>query len=337
MNARLSTDGNPLRGEETMEKTPLYPMLLDPALHVKVWGGRRLETLMHKRLPTAEPYGESWEMHDTSKVANGALAGQTLGDLLKQYGADLIGGLSDPSEGMPLLVKILDATDWLSVQVHPNDEQARELEGEPRGKTEAWYILAADEKAELVIGVTPDASAKEVADAIRANHFEDMLVYEPVEAGDVLYIPAGTIHALGPGLLVYEIQQSSDTTYRLYDWGRMGLDGQPRPLHVEKSLKVARLGKLPSITFIAGERDTEVEVVNSPFFKTVMHQLRGNSVDLATGGVFQALTCIEGEAEVSTNHEAIAMQTGQTVLIPAIIGSYKVTGTAKILRSYQTA
>jgi len=319
-----------------MPTTHLYPMLLDPSLHVKVWGGRKLETVMHKHLPTNEPYGESWEMHDSAKVANGALAGRTLGDLLKEYGADLIGGQNDPNEGMPLLVKILDATEWLSVQVHPNDEQAAELEGEPRGKTEAWYVIAADPNSKLVIGVTPDATSDQVADAIRENRLEEMLVYAPVEAGNVLYIPAGTIHALGPGLLVYEIQQSSDTTYRLYDWGRMGLDGQPRPLHIEKSLKVARLGRLPAITYIAGERDSEIEVVNSPFFKTMMHQLQENSVELDTEGrVFHALTCIEGEAEVSDHREAIVLTAGRTVLIPAVIGRYTITGTAKILRSYQ--
>ena len=320
-----------------MQKTPLYPLLLDPSLHVKVWGGRKLETVMHKHLPTAEPYGESWEMHDSAKVANGDLAGRTIGDLVQAYGADLIGAGNDPKAGMPLLVKILDANDWLSVQVHPNDEQARQLEGEPRGKTEAWYILAADENARLVIGLAPDATRENVAEAIRTNALESMLVYEPVVAGNVLYIPAGTIHALGPGLLVYEIQQSSDTTYRLYDWGRMGLDGQPRPLHVEKSLTVARLGRLPSITFIAGEHDTQIDVVNSPYFKTVLEQLEGNSLELDTQGkVFHALTCIEGEAEVSDHHEAIALKTGQTALIPAVIGRYTLTGTAKILRSYQT-
>src|SRR5579871_3127052 len=114
-----------------VEQTTLYPMLLEPTLHVKVWGGRKLETVMHITLPTAEPYGESWEMHDSAKVANGALAGRTLGDVLAEYGADLIGDLNDPKEGMPLLVKLLDASDWLSVQVHPNDEQAKQLEGEP--------------------------------------------------------------------------------------------------------------------------------------------------------------------------------------------------------------
>ncbi len=312
-------------------------MLLEPSLHVKVWGGRRLETLMHKPLPTGEPYGEAWEMHDSAKVANGALAGRTLGDLLAEYGADLIGGVSDPKEGMPLLVKILDANDWLSVQVHPNDEQARLLEGEPRGKSEAWYVIAADEDAQLVIGIVPDASREEIAEAISGNHLEELLVYQPVEAGDVLYIPAGTIHALGPGLLVYEIQQSSDTTYRLYDWGRMGLDGKPRPLHIEKSLEVARLGKLPSISFIAGERDSTITVVDSPFFKTALHTLHDSSAELDTAGqVFHALTCIEGEAEVSTDQEGVALHSGQSVLIPAVIGRYTLRGTAKILRSYQT-
>ena len=116
----------------------LYPFLLNPALHVKVWGGRKLETIMGKQLPSAEPYGESWEMHDSATVANGSHAGRTLGDLLKEYGTALVGPKNNPADGFPLLAKILDPSDWLSVQVHPDDEQARQLEGDPRGKTEAW-------------------------------------------------------------------------------------------------------------------------------------------------------------------------------------------------------
>ncbi len=325
-----------------METTNLYPMLLEPALHVKIWGGRRLESVMHKALPTSEPYGESWEMHDSAKVANGALCDRTLGELLSTFGADLIGELSDPKEGMPLLVKLIDATDWLSVQVHPDDAQAYELEGEPRGKTEAWYVVAADPGARLVIGVDRDAGRDEIAEAIRANRMEDLLVYSEVGAGDVLYIPAGTIHALGPGVLVYEIQQSSDTTYRLYDWGRLGLDGKPRPLHVDKGVAVARLGRLPTIRYIGGERDALVDVVESPYFKTVLHQLHDTSVDLDTGGrVFHVLTCIEGQAEVTSDVTAgehpLPLETGRTIFIPAVIGRYRVTGTAQILRSYQSA
>jgi mannose-6-phosphate isomerase len=316
----------------------LYPLLLDAALHVKVWGGRHLETVMHKTLPTGEPYGESWEMHDTATVANGALTGRSLGDLLAQYGADLIGTISDPKEGVPLLVKILDANDWLSVQVHPNDEQAEKLEGEPRGKTEAWYVLAADDNAELVIGVNPDATAEEVAEAIRLNSLEEMLVRTPVEAGDVLYVEAGTIHALGPGVLVYEIQQSSDTTYRLYDWGRMGLDGKPRPLHIEKSLQVARLGRLPTLRYIGAEGNAVVNVVEGRYFITVLHQLHGDSAALDTGGrIFHALTCIEGSAEVKAGDTSVSFSLGQTIFVPAAVGKYTITGQARILRSYQNA
>lgn len=320
-----------------MQKTNLYPLLLEPTLHVKVWGGRRLETVMHKTLPTAEPYGESWEMHDTSRVVNGALREQTLGALLPLYGADLIGDLSDPNEGMPLLVKLLDATDWLSVQVHPNDAQAAELEGEPRGKTEAWYVIAAAPDSRLVIGVDPHAGRDEIADAARAHRLEELLVYADVTAGDVLYVAAGTIHALGPGVLVYEIQQSSDTTYRFYDWGRMGLDGKPRPLHLDKAIRVARLGTLPVIHYVGGERDSSVAVVESPYFRTVLHQLHGDTLDLDTGGrVFHVLTCVEGAAQVeSDDHPALALETGRTILIPAVLGRYRLTGTAGVLRSYQ--
>ena len=322
-----------------MQKTNLYPLLLNPALHVKVWGGRHLESVMHKALPTNEPYGESWEMHDTSTVANGALEGRSLGDLLRVFGAALIGTMSDPAQGMPLLVKLLDANDWLSVQVHPDDAQAAQLEGEPRGKTEAWYVIAAEPDARLVIGVRTDATREQTAEAIRANRLEDLLVYATVQAGDVLFIPAGTIHALGPGILVYEIQQSSDTTYRLYDWGRMGLDGKPRDLHIEKSLAVSRIGSLPQIRSSAGEKAPSLELIDSPFFRTTLHQPGASVIALDTEGrVFHVLTCIEGEAVVEAESSpALSLQTGRTVLMPAALGRYTLTGQAKVLRSYLNA
>src|SRR5687768_3559960 len=188
----------------------LYPLLLTPSLHVKVWGGRRLSSELDKPLTEDAPYGEAWELHDTSIVANGTLAGKSLRELIDTYGAALIGEGYNPSEGLPLLIKLLDASDWLSVQVHPNDEQARELEGDPRGKTEAWIILAAEPDAKLVIGVQSGISRETMAQAIIDGKLEDYLVYANVKAGDVLYMPANTIHAIGPGILLYEVQQSSD-------------------------------------------------------------------------------------------------------------------------------
>ncbi len=190
----------------------LYPLLLNPALHTRVWGGRQLETVFHKPLPTAEPYGEAWEMHDTATIVNGPLAGRTVADVLREYGHALVGPDHDPALGMPLLAKFLDSADWLSIQVHPNDEQARLLDGEARGKTEAWYVLAAEPGARLVMGVRPGTSRAEMAEAIRTNSLERLVMYADVSVGDVLFVQAGMVHALGPGLLIYEIQQSSDLT-----------------------------------------------------------------------------------------------------------------------------
>jgi mannose-6-phosphate isomerase len=279
-----------------------YPLLLQPALKVKVWGGRKLATVMHKSLPTDEPYGEAWEMHDSATVANGPLTGRTLGELLAEHGQALVGPGNDPAAGWPLLAKILDAREWLSVQLHPNDEQARALEGEPRGKTEAWYVIAAEPGAQLVIGVQPGTTPDEMAQAIQANTLEDRLVYADVTAGDVLFVRAGNIHALGPGLLIYEIQQSSDTTYRLYDWGRVGLDGQPRELHIDKGKQVANLDSLPEIIHTGAQTGPVVEIVRAPYFITLLYQLNaanGTQVTLdTTGKRFHILTCISGSAQI---------------------------------------
>ncbi len=307
----------------------LYPLKLEPSLHVKVWGGRKLAVEMGKNLPANAPYGEAWELHDTSIVANGALRGLTLGDLLLAYGTKLTGRASDPSDGFPLLAKMIDAADWLSVQVHPNDRQAHELEGEPRGKTEAWVVLSADADAQLVIGLKPGTSRDEMAAAIHANQLENYLVYADVRAGDVLYIPANTVHALGPGLLIYEIQQSSDITYRLYDWGRMGLDGRPRELHIDKGLQVSNLDSLPRIT-----RPDEDLIVDGDYFRTWRHQLQAESMDIATGGSFQSLTCIEGLLWLqSEGYEQVVLGKGQTGLIPACIDAFTIKGSGTVLRS----
>lgn len=314
------------------EKTSLYPLLLEPALHTKVWGGRKLADHLGKTLPTDEPYGESWELHDTSTVRNGPLAGATVGGLIERYGRDLIGD-NDPSEGLPLLAKLIDADQWLSVQVHPNDAQAAVLEGQPRGKTEAWYVLAADPDAQLIIGVTPGTDRDAMAAAIHDKALEAMLVYQPVQAGDVLFIPAGTVHALGPGVMIYEIQQSSNTTYRLYDWNRVGLDGKPRELHIEKGVQVSNVESLPAVSHVGN--GSIVPVVSSPYFTTVLHRLAGQTESLKSAGYFHALTCIQGTAVVSAGDDRVEMPLGATIMIPASLGDYTLSGTGEVLRSWQ--
>lgn len=312
----------------------MYPLLLEPRLYVKVWGGRNLAHTLAKTLPTDQPYGESWELHDTSVVINGPWAGETIGALTQTHGAALIGAHNDPAEGFPLLAKFLDAADWLSIQVHPDDQFAAQLEGQARGKTEAWYIIRAEPGARLVIGVKSDTTREEMAAAIRENRLEDYLVYAEVNAGDVFYIPAGTIHAIGPGLTLYEIQQCSDTTYRLYDWGRMDLNGAPRPLHIDKAITVSNIAILPQIarTFAPDQ-----PIIQGPYFVTWRDHFEQESRVLDTEGrVFHALTCVDGTLTVEyAGGDPVSFSTGQTVLIPAALGGYTLHGTGQILRSQQ--
>lgn len=320
---------------------PLYPLLLDPAFHVKVWGGRRLATDLNKTLPTAEPYGESWEMHDTATVRNGALVGRSLGDLLEVYGTDLIGTLNDPALGFPLLAKFIDSNTWLSVQLHPNDEQAQRYENYPRGKTEAWYIMAAEPDSKLITGVKPGTTREQLRAALASDTLNDKLVYTRVQPGDVLFSPPGTVHALGPGILVYEIQQSSDITYRLHDWGRVGLDGQPRPLHIDKALSVVNLDYLPTIMPTSRDREETISVARCQFFATDLHQFMDGRIisfeDSSADRSFHALTCIEGRAVVETDEQQVVLDFGQTVLVPAGIEKFVLMGRARVLNSYQTA
>jgi mannose-6-phosphate isomerase len=310
---------------------------MQPTLHVKVWGGRRLAEKLGKTLPTDQPYGEAWELHDSARAADGALAGQTLGDLARAYGAALIGD-NDPALGVPLLAKFLDANDWLSVQVHPDDAQAAHYDGEPRGKTEAWYVLAADPGAKLCIGVQHGTSRESLAAAIRENRVEPLLVYAEVVPGDVLFVRPNTIHALGPGVLIYEIQQSSDLTYRLYDWGRTDLNGTPRTLHIDKGVAVANTESLPPLRHTGSDPSREIEIVRCDYFVTVLHQLTAphESVEIAMNGRFHMLTCIEGALDIAdAQGNTLLLQRGESAFMPASLGSFIMHGTAKVLRAWQ--
>jgi len=318
----------------------LYPMLITPQLKTRPWGGRNLATEFGKALPDDQPYGETWELHDTCTVANGALVGRTIADLLAEYGAALVGAGNDLSEGFPLLVKLLDAHQWLSIQDHPNDEQAQALENEPRGKNEAWYFLRAEPGSKLVLGVKPGATREALAEAIHDNRLEAMVAFAEVQPDDSVFMAAGTIHALGPGLMIYEIQQSSDTTYRLYDWGRMGLDGKPRELHIDKGLQVANLGAPPEIHYTGDVSGQRAPIFETPYFITErysLNEINGITAHLNTHGAFHSLTCIEGSARVESAAGDVDFSLGQTVLIPAVLGAYSLTtdDQARILLSKQ--
>jgi len=309
----------------------LPPLKLSASLHPRIWGGRQLADY-GKALPTDEPYGEAWEVHDSALVEGGPYAGRSLGDLLAVHGSALVGEGFLPGKGFPLLVKLLDAQDWLSIQVHPNDEQAHVLEGDPRGKTEAWIVLEAEPGARLVIGVQPGTTSSQLANAIHQGTLERLLIYAEVRSGDVLYMPAGTIHAIGPGLTIYEVQQSSDITYRLYDWGRLGLDGQVRPLHIDKATQVANLHSLPIMTHFSADEDGAL-VVEGPYFRTIQWLLREERRSLQPDGCFQALTCLGGSLTLEGAGHSLALKRGDSALIPASLPAYTLSGAGRLLVS----
>ncbi len=302
----------------------LAPIALKPRPESRVWGGRGLEKL-GRALP-AGPVGESWEVHGELVVVGGDWAGRTLDELVRELGPALLGPGCE-SDSFPLLAKWLDCHDWLSVQVHPDDHLARELSGDPRqrGKTECWFVRSAEPEARLVHGL---AAGTRPEDLTCDRSLVDLLDYRPARAGDVFLTPAGTVHALGPGLLLYEIQQSSDLTYRLYDWERPGLDGLPRPLHWTQALEVLRRVP-PYLAPPIPEGTVGAVRVNTPFF--VVEELTGERA--WTPERFEILTAFEGEAELESRAGSERVADGEARVLPATVGRIKVRG-GRLLRTF---
>lgn len=215
----------------------LYPMRIEPRYLERIWGGTALAEHLGKPAPTSVPIGESWEIFDENSIANGPYAGHTIGQLRGMMGRALT-GQRDPALAFPLLTKLIDARAVLSVQVHPDDTFARVHEGQPNGKTECWYILRAEPGAAITYGLTRASSPAEYSARVANGTLDALLRSVPVQAGDVFYLPAGTLHAIGAGIILYEVQQSSDLTYRIYDWDRRDASGQPRALHIDKARRV---------------------------------------------------------------------------------------------------
>ena len=321
------------------DASTLYPLVFQPELKDKVWGGRRLGDVLGKAMPPDVPIGESWEVHGGSIIANGAHAGRTLDQARADLGSSLMG--NEPSiEIFPLLLKYIDASEYLSVQVHPGDAYAREHTGYPYGKTEAWYIVHADPGAQLVHGWKSPTSAAEVEAAVREERLEDLLEYVPVVAGDVVYVPAGTVHAIGGGIVLGEIQQNSDTTYRLYDWGRMGFDGKPRELHVEESLKTLHYPRTEGHTIQHAElRDGGLlrrYLVACRYF--VLESLEGDGDQEIPPpfSSFQLVSPLSGPVRLVWDGGELELERGRTALLPADLGWCGVVagGEYRMLRAY---
>ncbi len=300
-----------------------------PEYHARVWGGDRLQ-------PGApQPVGEAWMVYEHNRIAAGAWAGRTLGEAAHALGASLLGERVHRQFGgrFPVLIKILDCHDWLSVQVHPNDAQAVALEGAGQfGKTEAWFMLEAAPGARLIAGVKPGTAPEALAAAIRAGTILDWVQYHTVSAGDMVFMPAGTLHALGPGVLLYEIQQTSDITYRVFDWNRPASAG--RKLHIEQSVAVTEASATAPITPLpALSEEAAHTLVTCPYFKLDLLTL-ASARALDTGGEsFHALTVTSGEVTVSCGDERVTLREFESVIVPANVGVYRVEarGEARVL------
>jgi mannose-6-phosphate isomerase len=316
-----------------------YPLQFQPEMKERVWGGRALEQFGFS-LPGGA-IGEGWMIGDhpngTTKVMNGELAGRGLDEVRREYGDMLFGskGFSQKTGRFPLLIKLLDCEDDLSVQVHPNDSYSNLAAGE-LGKTEMWYIMAAKPGAKIIYGMNDGVTREMLAKAIAENRIMDCLQEVPVEAGDSFYIPAGTVHALGAGVLVAEIQQNSDTTYRLYDYNRPGLDGKLRELHIEDSLNViAYQGSGSSFmkTNIE-EAGSWLTLAESPFFIVEKAMVESKWELQTTMDSFVILMIMEGSGKLGWEDGSIDTKPGDCFLLPANLGSYFLEGPMTVIRSY---
>ena len=296
-----------------------------------------MERLYAKHLPSTTPIGEAWEISDrpgdASVIANGPLAGKDLHWLMEQHRADVLGSAKPSAEGrFPLLCKILDAREKLSLQVHPPASRAKELKGEP--KTEMWYIADAAPDASLYVGlkcgVTRAEFEKKIADGTVADCFHRI----PVKAGDTMFLPSGRVHAIGDGLVIFEIQQNSDTTYRVFDWNRVGLDGKPRELHVGQSLASIDFEdfepKLVSTQFAANGKAHKRSLVSDPLFNVEAWRLPAGADGALKPNQLQIVAVTKGRAEIKSGTTAVELAPGQFCLVPASLGKAEVIAKADV-------
>ena len=296
-----------------------YPLRFTPILKQTIWGGRRLATQLGKVLGEEDNYAESWEIvdhgEDQSVVENGPLAGKTLEELVADKNIGVLGHYTS-SESFPLLLKYLDCNRVLSVQVHPDDEYGRKMSPPDLGKTEAWYIVESQEDSLVYAGLKTGVTRRDLQVAAEQGETDSVLHAFHPEAGDVLYIPAGTVHALGEGLLVAEIQQSSNTTFRLHDWNRVDAQGQSRQLHIAESLEVTDFTRGPISPLRAQDHQPHwQEIIRCDKF--VLNILNSGSDVIAGDGYFHILTVPKGCAKLQTQGGEYPLNAGESILLPA--------------------
>lgn len=320
----------------------LYPLKFTPLQKQTLWGGSALSERLGKPV-SDQPVGESWELccraDGMSVVSNGPLKGTALDRLIEQYGEALLGSRIWGSYGgeFPLFFKFIDAAQRLSVQVHPDDAMAQRL-GEPFGKEELWFVVDAPEDGRLIVGLEPDVTEQDCRDAVSQGGLAALLREVPVRPGEFYSIPPGTVHAILEGLLIAEIQQNSNTTYRFYDWGRLDQHGSPRQLHLEQALQATNFAqpvpppasgrqlRREGLTITAGARVKEFQVDHE--------RLEGRCRCISNPQAFSVLMVLEGGGELICATGSTLLQRGDTVLIPASLGLYHMEGTLSLLKTH---
>jgi mannose-6-phosphate isomerase len=301
-----------------------YPLKFRPILKERLWGGTKLKEVLGKPIES-DITGESWELStvkgDISVIANGSLEGKSLQDLIESNGEELLGKSVVERFGkeFPILIKFIDAKQDLSIQLHPNDELAKERH-DSFGKTEMWYIMDADPKAELIVGFNKDVTKEEYAESIDNDTLLDLLNYEQVKEGDTFFINTGKIHAIGAGVMLAEIQQTSDVTYRVFDFNRKDKEGNLRELHTELALDAVDYKKKDDFKVSYSQDLNKVsEMVDCPYFKTNFIQLTENlELDITKRDSFTIFMCVDGEVVIKTSEGEVLIKNGETALLPAI-------------------
>ena len=313
----------------------LYPLTFEPILKERIWGGTKLKTYLNKPI-SSEITGESWELstvpNDVSVVKNGFLKEKNVNELIELYPTEFLGSevIARFGNEFPLLFKFLDAKQDLSIQLHPNDELAKKRHNS-LGKTEMWYVMQADEKANIIVGFKENSNPEEYKKALENKNLVSILNIVEVKAGDVFFLETGTIHAIGAGIVIAEIQQTSDVTYRVYDFDRVDADGNCRELHTELALDAINYNTTEAYVSYDSKINKSNEVVHCDYFKTNIIPLVETYQWKKSKDAFTVLMCTQGEFELEFDNKITSYKMGDTVLLPAILEEVFLRGKATLL------
>ena len=315
----------------------LYPLKFRPWLRTMVWGGEKIAPFKGVQTDITK-IGESWEISGVqghvTDVAEGPLEGRSIASLVQEFKGELVGNkvYAQYGDEFPLLIKFIDPASDLSIQVHPDDAMAQRVHGPgQKGKTEMWYVVDAEPGAYLLSGLSKEITPQEYVRLVEENRITEVLSKHMLSPGDVFFLPAGRIHAIGKGAFITEIQQTSDYTYRIYDYGRLGLDGKPRQLHTELAKEAIDYKVYPDYkTHYTPAKNARVELVSCPFFLTCLYDI-DSAVEVPVPDSFVAVICVAGNGTLDALGQTVTVRQGETVLVPACAESLRLTGTLKVL------